>query len=53
MVVVRASIQVLSKGLCEAQSVASHPVARCGRGHVTCTKWGSVVHGENMLLLTQ
>lgn len=56
MVVVRASRQVLSEGLCEAQSVASLPVAHCGGGGVMSPAPGgelSVVHRENVLLLTQ
>lgn len=55
MVVVRASRQVLSEGLCEAQSVASLPVAHCGGGVMSPAPGGelSVVHRENVLLLTQ
>lgn len=44
VVVVRASRQVLSEGLREAQLVASLPVAHCGGGggcHVTCAEQGN------------
>lgn len=53
MVVVRASRQVLSEGLCEAQSVASLPVAHCGGGgHVTCTRWGIKCGAQRKRALT-
>lgn len=54
MVVMRASREVLSEGLCEDQLVVSLPVSRC-KGLVMSSAPGeevNVLHGENVLFLT-